>query len=159
MKRYTDTVLQTTVTGLTQPAAGANVTVLVHSSGLPATIYSDDGITTISNPLTADINGRFSFYVADGRYDLRFSGAGLTTYTLSDIAIEDLGSHGILVPTGSVNGSNTVFTIPNISGGVQLVLRNGVTQNPGAGNDYTIVGTTLTFSAAPSAGDSLLIIY
>ena len=72
------------------PAVGASITVFLAGTGTPATIYSDDGLTTTTNPLTADINGRFAFYVADGRYDLQYSGAGLTTYKLTDIDVHDV---------------------------------------------------------------------
>ena len=55
-------------------------------------------------------------------------------------------------PSGSVNDSNVTFTLANtpVTGSVD-VFRNGILQEPGVGNDYTISGSTITFSTAPSA--------
>jgi hypothetical protein len=90
MRRYADSVLITGAQGLIQPAVAASVTVLGHVSQTPATIYSDDGITVTGNPVVTDINGRFAFYVADGRYDLRITGNNITTYTVVDQEIIDV---------------------------------------------------------------------
>lgn len=60
-----------------------------------------------------------------------------------------------VTPTGTVNGSNTTFTIAAlILTGTEEVFLNGMLQNAGAGNDYTIsygATTTITFLTAPSA--------
>lgn len=44
--------------------------VLVQKDGGSAVIYSDDGITQASNPLTTDADGEFRFYAPSGKYDL-----------------------------------------------------------------------------------------
>lgn len=58
-------------------------------------------------------------------------------------------------PTGTVNGSNTAFTIAAlIISGTEEVYKNGMLMNAGAGNDYTIAyaaTTTITFLTAPSS--------
>lgn len=63
-----------------------------------------------------------------------------------------------VVPTGTVNGSNAVFTlIANVISGTEEVFKNGILMNAGAGNDYTITyaaTTTITFITAPSAASS-----
>lgn len=63
-------------------------------------------------------------------------------------------------PSGTINGSNTAFTIANtpISGSVHVFL-NGLLQKSGGGNDYTISGTTITFVTAPETGSTLLVSY
>jgi len=63
-------------------------------------------------------------------------------------------------PSGSINGSNVTFTIANtpVTGSVKLYL-NGVRQNAGAGNDYTISGSTITMATAPLTGEVLLADY
>jgi len=64
------------------------------------------------------------------------------------------------VPTGTINGSNAVFNIANIpSGNTQEVYLNGVRQRPGGGFDYTISGTTITFTEAPPVGSHILVDY
>jgi len=61
-------------------------------------------------------------------------------------------------PSGSINSSNTSFTLANtpVSGSVSLYL-NGVQQVPTT--DYTISGSTITFVTAPFTGDYLKAIY
>lgn len=63
-------------------------------------------------------------------------------------------------PSGLVNGSNTSFTLSNtpISGSVKL-FKNGVRLRAGAGNDYTISGSTITMLTAPQTGDILVADY
>lgn len=73
------------------PVGGASVQVNNYPSGTAATIYSDNGITQASNPLTTDaVTGSFSFYAADGRYQLVISGANITTQTVNDILLVDV---------------------------------------------------------------------
>lgn len=66
------------------------------------------------------------------------------------------------VPTGTINGSNATFTLANNpTGGTEHVFVNGVLQNLGAGNDYTISTNTITFQsgAIPQTGDVVLVSY
>jgi hypothetical protein len=65
-------------------------------------------------------------------------------------------------PSGTVDGTNTNFTLANTpTAGTVVVFVNGVRMNAGAGNDYTISGTTITFlsGAIPQTGDVLLVDY
>jgi hypothetical protein len=64
--------------------------VTVASTGALATIYSDNGVTPKANPITADNNGYFEFYAADGRYSLTITGSGIQTQTIPDVLVEDL---------------------------------------------------------------------
>lgn len=72
---------------------------------------------------------------------------GLTTSNLSQRTYR-------ATPTGTVNGSNTTFTIAAlVLSGTEEVFKNGILMNAGAGNDYTITyaaTTTITFLTAPS---------
>lgn len=63
-------------------------------------------------------------------------------------------------PSGAINGSNTSFTLANtpISGTEQVFL-NGILQEPGAGNDYTISGSSITYLTAPATGDRIRVTY
>lgn len=63
-------------------------------------------------------------------------------------------------PSGAVNGSNTAFTLANTPiAGSEEVFLNGLLQEPGAGNDYTISGATITYLAAPVTGDKVRVNY
>lgn len=64
------------------------------------------------------------------------------------------------VPSGSINGTNTAFTLANtpVTGSVRVYL-NGQRLRAGAGNDYTISGTTITLAAAPLSGEYVEVEY
>jgi Phage-related tail fibre protein len=63
-------------------------------------------------------------------------------------------------PAGLMNGANTVFTLAAAPvGGSEQVFLNGLLQEPGAGNDYTIAGATITYLAAPAATDRMRVNY
>lgn len=64
------------------------------------------------------------------------------------------------IPSGSINGSNTAFTLANIPIlGSEHVYLNGMLQESGAGNDYTISGASITMLSAPLTGEKLRISY
>jgi hypothetical protein len=63
-------------------------------------------------------------------------------------------------PSGATNGSNTSYTLLNTPAtGMEQVFLNGVLQEPGAGNDYTISGSTITYLTAPATGDRIRVTY
>lgn len=97
MQKYQDVVLNSNG----QPVASA--TVLVRPTGGTSTsvIYGDAaGAGTKANPLTADANGRFSFYGTNSRYDLVVSGSFIQTTTMTDVMLED-------VPLSNLNELST----------------------------------------------------
>ena len=62
------------------------------------------------------------------------------------------------VVSGTINGSNTAFTLVNTPQWLQLTLNGQILQS-GAGNDFTISGTAITMLYAPLTGDKLLAWY
>ena len=63
-------------------------------------------------------------------------------------------------PSGTINGSNTVFTLAfTPTAGTEEVYLNGVLQDAGGLNDYTISGGTITFVVAPTPGDKIRVSY
>jgi hypothetical protein len=59
-------------------------------------------------------------------------------------------------PGGLVNGANTTYTLANTPiSNTEMLYVNGLLQEPGAGNDYTISGLTITMLSAPVSGDRL----
>lgn len=68
---------------------GASVLVLNYGTTNAATLYENDAGTVRPNPVTTDATGQFWFYAADGRYTLRITGAGLSSQTITDIAVVD----------------------------------------------------------------------
>ena len=86
------------------------------------------------------------------------SGLGLSNFVVRE------------VPSGAIDGSNAAFTLTNtpatVSNGAgsatsEQVYVNGVLQNVGASNDYTISGAVITFTtnAKPQTGDVVLVSY
>lgn len=64
------------------------------------------------------------------------------------------------VPSGAIDNSNTTYTLANTpEAGSEEVYLNGLLQNEGAGNDYTISGATITMLDAPKSGDVILVSY
>lgn len=64
-----------------------------------------------------------------------------------------------VVPSGTVNGSNTAFTIAQapMESANLLVFKNGLLQKQGT--DYTFSGTTITFAVAPATASELIAYY
>lgn len=63
-------------------------------------------------------------------------------------------------PGGLVNGSNATYTLANTPiAGSEHVYLNGILQEPGAGNDYTIATATITYLTAPLSGDKIRVSY
>lgn len=74
---------------------GATITVYLAGTLTLASIFADNLATPTSkaNPFTAGNDGSWSFYVANGLYDIKFSGGGiLIPYTLGAVpALDPLG--------------------------------------------------------------------
>lgn len=63
-------------------------------------------------------------------------------------------------PSGAVNGSNTSFTLAHTPvSGTEQVFLNGLLQEPGVGNDYTVNGASITMLFAPATNDKIRVTY
>ncbi len=63
-------------------------------------------------------------------------------------------------PTGLVNGVNDTYVLANTPKvGTESVYINGLLQDSGAGNDYTISGDTITMLYLLTSGDKIRISY
>lgn len=133
-------------------ASGGSVTTMsiVHANGLNGSVANPS--TTPAVTLTTDVTG-----IVKGN-GTAFSAATQGT---------DFLAPGNYVqnetPSGSINGSNTGFTLANtpntnVTNNVELYL-NGVMLEPGSGNDFTVSGTSITMLFAPASGDKLRAYY
>lgn len=146
MQRYTDYVINQNGTAV----SGAYILVLQHGTSTPATLYSDDGVTSKANPVVTDGLGQFWFYAADGRYDLQISGAGSTPLTISDILLED--------PEDGSNANFNDVTANSLTLAVPLPESSGGTGESSYTNGQVLIGnaaggltkTTLTAGAGVS---------
>lgn len=79
---YHNTVIDTAGNGTL-----ATITVYNPGTVVASTIYSTPAGAAQANPFSTDANGRFVFYADPGEYDINVSGAGIVTYTLSNVSI------------------------------------------------------------------------
>lgn len=139
-----------TLTGNAVTVLAADATINVSASGVKLSALNS-GNVFVGNASNVATSTAMSG-------DVTITNSGVTTVTAS------IPRYSAFVfsetPSGAINGSNTTYSLANTpqSGTVSLHL-NGVRQNPGAGNDYTISGTTVTYVTAPNTGDVLLVDY
>jgi len=141
-------------------------TVSVYNTGTLtlATIYADQISTPKSNPFTPDAYGYFYFYAAAGRYDLRFSGDGITTaFTWGDIQLQDTyllartdagnsftGNQSITGDLG-VSGTVTVGGVALVVGGKIPAISSTYFTSLSGANLTSLNATELTAGTLPSA--------
>lgn len=103
-----------------QGGAVSGVSVKVTSiDGSVAVLFSDNARTQMPNPMVTGPNGDFAFYADNGRYNLSFSGSGITSFSLTDLLLQDiLGPAsatvlgGIKVGSGlSISADGTLFLL------------------------------------------------
>jgi hypothetical protein len=146
--------------------AGSKLTGAYTASGMTMATNKLLGRTTassgaveeisVSSPLTFS-SGALGIQTASGSQAGALSSTDWTTFnnklTLTKYIVRE-------TPSGSINGSNTAFTLSNTPvSGTESVYLNGVLQEPGAGNDYTISTNTITYLTAPTTGDRLRVTY
>lgn len=104
MRRYHNVVIDSAG----NPVNGATVTVKIAGTSNNASLFSDEGITSLANPVTTDSLGRFAFYVADGDYDLAIVKSGVINITVTDVTIADpKGLTPLVLPKKLVVGNNS----------------------------------------------------
>lgn len=90
-------------------------------------------------------------------------GNGTSPFSAATVGTDYLAPASVVTretPSGAVNGSNTTYTLANTPiAGTEQVFWNGLLMEPGAGNDYTISGGTITALSAPVTGDRLRVTY
>jgi hypothetical protein len=130
----------------TAPAGAGSVTSasVVTANGFAGTVAT--ATTTPAITLTTSVTGV-----------LKGNGTAISAAATSDI-VAGLATRE--TPSGTINGSTTAFTLANTPvSGTESVYLNGVLQDAGAGNDYTISTNTITMLAAPLTGDKLRVSY
>jgi hypothetical protein len=157
--------------GGTEASVGASWIVLEHN--LVGALLSANNLSDLASPDTAltNLGG-----TTVGKNVLKTANPGAVTFLRvnADNSVSLLSAAafraaigavgGTMVtretPTGLVNGSNVTFTLANTpTAGTEQVYLNGILQEPGAGNDYTISGATITYLTAPVANDKIRVSY
>lgn len=136
----------TSTTKVQQSFPRCTVQVFVHGGGL-ATIFSDNVGTPLTNPFTAQTDGQWIFYAANGRYDVTMSGAGFPQpVTYSDILLCDGcggggGGGGPTIQTNSVNNlAQNVLNFVNTTGasGINATNPSGGIENMNIANEAPV---------------------
>ncbi|WP_394999741.1 hypothetical protein, partial [Acinetobacter sp.] len=129
-------------------AAGTVTTVsVVSANGFAGTVATAS--TTPAITLTTSITGI-----------LKGSSSALVAATVGTDYVNNASFVTRETPSGAVNSSNVTFVLANTpTASTECVFLNGILQEPGAGNDYTISGATITYLTAPTTGDKIRVNY
>jgi hypothetical protein len=132
--------------------------------GLSNVDDTSDASKPISTATQTALNGKEGTITAGTT--AQFFRGDKTFQTLNTAALSDFGTavQGKFVtretPSGAVNGTNTSFVLANTPvAGSESVFLNGILQEPGVGNDYTISVATITYLTAPVTGDKVRVSY
>lgn len=148
----------TQFTGIGALIAGDGLT----KTGSTIDVGAGDGITVNVNDVAVNTTAIAGTGLEnDGSNNLRIAataaGAGLAggggSALYVDVVIRE-------TPSGTINGSNTDFVLAAAPmAGTEEVYLNGLLQDAGGANDYTISGDTISFNTAPIAGDKIRVSY
>jgi hypothetical protein len=129
MQKFRDAVFVATdrPAGAMRPAGGTSVTVK-NLDGSTPTLYSDNGVTPLaSNVVTTDSSGEYSFYAANGRYNLTVASQS-GSEAVSDVLLYDpanaqsavLLNNGAVWNTTYLGDSARSWTVGNVGFGQSL---------------------------------------
>ena len=155
MAAVTQVDLTTNVKGVLPTAnggTGVNSTAVFPASGTIMTTTTGVAASQLPNPTASTLGGVESLTCGAGSHINSISTSGVPNCSADTGANFNQGA-----PTGTINGVNTSFTLspaPASSANVSCYL-NGLQQQQGAGNDYTISGSTITYLTAPPTGAKL----
>lgn len=110
-------------------------------------------------PAATDVLVGTLYYSTDTSVLERSNGSIWETYTSTSTGSVTVSSVIREVPTGTINGINTTFTLANIPiSNTEEVYLNGLLQDT-RGIDYSISGAIITFLVPPQLGDRVLVSY
>lgn len=152
---------RTSATRVQRTFSSCSVTVLVAGTQTPAVIYNDNTGAPKSNPFVADTDGYWKFYAGSGRYDVRFSGAGIPTpLTRSGYWVSSGGAGGVPI----CDAGKMLFYATSGAAPACLTLGTGLqiqgttlssTGGGGGGSGTILAGTGNTFPMYSGTGTTL----
>lgn len=146
MQKYFNNV----VNSLGVPVAGASVLVTKLTGGA-ASLFTDNGVTRSTNPVSTNGSGQFSFYAPDGRYTLTVTGNGILPYSITDLILDDPfggGSGAVFTTITSVAPTGTAPLIVASTTPVANLTASNVVTNANLTGDVTSVGNVTTLATA-----------
>lgn len=152
--------LTTQVSGILPTAnggTGVNGSATFPSSGTVMTTTTGVTASQLPNPTASTLGGIQSKDCTGSGHIVTISTAGVVSCS-ADAAGPNFADNE--TPTGSINGSNTSFTLAHTpSPALSLnCFSNGVQQRAG-GADFTLATATITYGVAPPTGTTLVCSY
>lgn len=141
--------------GLTTHVSG---TLPIANGGTGIATAPTNGQLLIGNAgayAVANLTAGAGVSITNGAGTITISADATTTVLVANYVVRE-------TPSGLVNSVNATFTLAATPiAGKEEVYVNGILQNSGAGNDYTISGATITFlaGAIPQTGDVVRVTY
>lgn len=136
MQRYLDLVQDVYGNAL----KGATVAVY-NAQGALATLYSDNGVTPIANPITTDLTGQCAFYAANGTYSITSSSTNFAGRTDSGVVLFDPAD------PGAVSRLTFDATDPRFAGGADATFTR---------DSFPAITAALAYVATLGGGEVLL---
>ena len=128
-------------------------------------VFGGDTMVSGALHVSQGISGSLTT-LADGTAYLNAgSNVTITTGTAGQVTVSVSSTSNVVfneTPGGSINGSNTYFTLANSpEDGTVMLFVNGQLQTSGSGLDYTLSNKTITFSgeSVPQTSDQLIATY
>jgi hypothetical protein len=154
-------VIATLINNGTAAGTWDNIYISAGAAGTVSTVsvQSLNGFTgVVTNPTTTpaiEIRTSITGVLKGNGTAISAATAGTDYMGPSNFVVRD-GDGGSGHATFTPNGATTVFTLNSTPiVGTEQVYLNGILQEPGAGNDYTISGAAITMLSAPLSGDRL----
>ncbi len=133
---------------------GADLMVMTIPLATPVGVVLSQSIGTLvfqdKEVISADVLASDGSKDADGIASFTVEWEPVTTATPVPVVTKGLTLIGPVLPAGVIDGANAVFTLPDTPTGFLQLFVNGVKQI--LGTDFTLIGPTITFANAPSAG-------
>lgn len=127
--------------------------------GLPISLQLGDGLEVVSGAVRVKIDGPALFAGTNGlrlaslSENYLFVGNSSSVPTIRQRVIRE-------APVGDIDGVNTIFTLSKSPvNSSEKVYLDGILQDVGAGNDYTISGNTIVYNYPPLVGSKLRVSY
>jgi hypothetical protein len=116
MQKFVETITFKKGNGSLGVSAGLTATIYDAGTTNLSTLYADDEVATLTNPLSSDANGLVQCKLANGTYDIVYS-TGAASLTVSGVVAYDpdgaaYNPAAVAITGGTINGVTIGGTSP-----------------------------------------------